>query len=171
MAILAEPLFLATIPIGLLFAWLGALESTTGLHLLVAAIATACYLGIECLGDHAALMGVSLFWRASYFVARLALYQSACFFVCLFSFSWQPAPNFPPDTPTDNPFDWATRLGQWFSVVLPYVGGFLLTSIVAWIANLLAAVSIRRARWLLIVTTLPGALSILLLWWTFFGQR
>jgi hypothetical protein len=162
-------LLLAMLPLGLLFAWLGALESTTPLHLLVAGIVTVGCLAVECLGDHAALAGVAWPFRASYFVARMAVFHALCFFACLISFRWQPAPNFPKPSAPNDPFGVIVEVLQWLSVLLPYVYGFVIASIVAWIANIHAAGRIRRARWLLAVTTLPGVVSVFLLLWILSG--
>jgi hypothetical protein len=165
-------LFLAMIPVGLLFTWLGALESTTWLNLTLAAVVTGGYLAVECFGDHAGLVGVSRFWRASYFVARAAFFQAICFFVCVLSFLWLPPPNLPPEPPPGASLN--ESLQHAFApvvIVLAYSYGVVLTATIAWIANLFAAARIRRARWLLFVTTLPGVMSVLLVAWVLCGGR
>src|SRR2546421_2633568 len=93
------------IPIGFLFAWLGALELTTSLHLVLCGVLAAGYLFIECFGNHAALARVAWPWRISYFLARAAFFEAVCFAICLISFEWQP-PKLPPrPPPTWNPLD------------------------------------------------------------------
>jgi hypothetical protein len=157
-------LLLGMMPVAALFAWLGALKSTTPLHLVLCGVLSAGYIAIECFGKHAALANVRWPWRTSYWIARAAFFQSACFFLCVMSFDWQMPPE-PTGRPTPKTFEevLADIIGYWVNLVFPYWVGFTLLACAAWLANVAAAIKIRRARWMLIATTPGGAYSVWLL--------
>ena len=153
-------LLAAMIPVAFLFAWLKALEHTTGLHLVLCSVLATGYLFIECFGGPAAVARIGRTWRISYFIARAAFFEAVCFAICFISFEWQPSKMPPPPPPTWNPIEklnqFGEGLGQAIATLMPYLLGCTFFAALAWLANIVAAIRIRRARWLLLLTTLPG---------------